>query len=59
VTERPGPGVILRLIAPAAPGTAISAAVRAASRGWYRLTVRIGGRRLSFLSGVGGGIRAA
>jgi hypothetical protein len=51
--------VILRLIAPAAPGTAISAAVRAASRGWLRLTVRIGGRRLSFLNGVGGDIRAA
>jgi hypothetical protein len=51
--------VILRLTAPAAPGTAISAAVRAASDGWYRPTVRIGGRQLSFLIGAGGDIRAA
>ena len=49
---------ILTLIAPAAPGTAISAAVTGSSRGWYRLLVQIGSRQLSFVVSPGGGIRA-
>jgi hypothetical protein len=48
---------ILTLIAPAAPGVPITAAVSGASRGWYRLRVRIGGRQLTFLVSAGGDIR--
>jgi hypothetical protein len=48
---------ILTLIAPTAPGVPITAAVSAASRGRYRLRVRIGGRQLTFLVSAGGDIR--
>ena len=48
---------ILTLIAPTAPGVPITAAVSGASRGWYRLRVRIGGRQLTFLVSAGGDIR--
>jgi predicted aspartyl protease len=56
---RSGPSAaILTLIAPTAPGTAISAAVSRGSGGWYRLRVQIGGRQLSFLVSTGGDIQA-
>lgn len=48
---------ILTLIAPTAPGVPITVAVSGASRGWYRLRVRIGGRQLTFLVSAGGDIR--
>jgi len=48
---------ILTLIAPNAPGGPITAAVSGASRGWYRLRARIGGRQLTFLVSAGGDIR--
>ena len=56
---RSGPSAaILTLIAPAAPGTAITAAISQSSSGWYRLRVQIGGRQVSFLVSPGGDIRA-
>jgi hypothetical protein len=56
---RTGPSAaILTLIAPAAPGTAISASVGQGPHGWYRLRVQIGGRQLSFLISAGGDIEA-
>jgi hypothetical protein len=57
---RSGPSAaILTLIAPAAPGTAITAAISPISSGWYQLRVQIGSRQLSFLVSPGGDIRAA
>ena len=56
---RTGPSVaILTLIAPTAPGIAISASVGQGPRGWYQLRVQIGGRQLSFLISAGGDIQA-
>jgi len=56
---RSGPSAaILTLIAPTAPGAAVSATVAGSSGGWYRLRVQIGGRQLSFLVSPGGDIRA-
>jgi Heparinase II/III-like protein len=49
---------ILTLIAPTAPGVAISASAGSAPGGWYRLRLDIGGRQLSFLISPGGDIRA-
>ena len=49
---------ILTLIAPTAPGTGISASVGRAAGGWYRLSLDIGGRPLSFLVSPGGDIQA-
>jgi hypothetical protein len=49
---------ILTLIAPTAPGVAISASVSRTSGGWYRLRVQIGGRQLTFLVSAGGDIQA-
>jgi hypothetical protein len=49
---------ILTLIAPTAPGTAISATTGPGPHGWYRLRVQIGGRQLSFLVSPGGDIQA-
>ena len=57
MTRTGSSAAILTLIAPSAPGVPITAAVSAASRGWYRLRVRIGGRQLSFLLSAGGDIR--
>ena len=37
---------------------AVTAAVSGASRGWYRLRVQIGGRRLTFSVSAGGDIQA-
>jgi hypothetical protein len=56
---RSGPSAaILTLIAPAAPGTAITAATSRSSGGWYRLRVQIGGRAVSVLVSPGGDIQA-
>jgi hypothetical protein len=56
---RTGPSAaILTLIAPGAPGTAISASVGQGPHGWYQLRVQIGGRLLSFLVSPGGDIQA-
>jgi hypothetical protein len=58
MTRSGASAAILTLIAPTAPGTAISAAVGRGSGGWYRLRVQIGGRQLSFLVSAGGDIQA-
>jgi hypothetical protein len=56
---RTGPSAaILTLIAPTAPGTAVSATASKSSGGWYRVRVQIGGRQLSFLVSPGGEIQA-
>jgi hypothetical protein len=49
---------ILTLIAPTAPGTAVTALASRGPGGWYRLRVGIGGRQLSFLVSSGGDIQA-
>jgi hypothetical protein len=55
---REGPSAaILTLIAPAAPGTAITALIGQQSRGWYRLQLRIGGRQIAFLVSADGSIQ--
>jgi Heparinase II/III-like protein len=58
MTRTGSSAAILTLIAPTAPGAAVSAAVAGSSGGWYRLRVQIGGRQLSFLVSPGGDIRA-
>ena len=58
MTRTGSSAAILTLIAPSAPGVAITAAVSGASRGWYRLRVQIGGRQLTFLVSAGGDIQA-
>jgi len=58
MTRTGSSAAILTLIAPTAPGAAVSAAVVGSSGGWYRLRVQIGGRQLSFLVSPGGDIRA-
>jgi hypothetical protein len=58
MTRTGSSAAILTLIAPSAPGVPITAAVSGASRGWYRLRVQIGGRRLTFSVSVGGDIQA-
>jgi hypothetical protein len=49
---------ILTLIAPTSQGTTVTAAVTGQSGGRYQLSVRIGGRQLSFLVGTAGDIQA-
>jgi hypothetical protein len=56
MTRTGSSAAILTLIAPTAPGVPITAAVSGASRGWYRLRVRIGRRQLTFLVSAGGDI---
>lgn len=58
MTRTGSSAAILTLIAPTAPGTAISAAVSRGAGGWYRLLVRIGGRPLAFEVSPGGAIQA-
>ena len=58
MTRTGSSAAILTLIAPTAPGAAVSASVGAGPRGWYRLRVQIGGRQFSFLISAGGDIRA-
>jgi hypothetical protein len=58
MTRTGSSAAILTLIAPSAPGVPITAAVSGASRGWYRLRVQIGGRRLTFSVSAGGDIQA-
>lgn len=58
MTRTGGSAAILTLIAPTAPGVAITTAVSKGAGGWYRLRVRIGDQQLSFLISAGGDIRA-
>ena len=58
MTRTGSSAAILTLIAPTAPGTAITTAISRAAGGWYRLRVQIGGRQLSFLVSPGGAIQA-
>ena len=48
---------ILTLIAPTAPGAAITAAISSSSPGWYQLRLRIGVSQLSFLISADGDIQ--
>jgi hypothetical protein len=50
---------ILTLIAPTAPGGAVTAAVTGQSGGWYQLSVQIAGRHLSFQVNADGYIQPA
>ncbi len=58
MTRTGSSAAILTLIAPAAPGTAISASTGPGPHGWYRLYVQLGGDLLSFLVSPGGDIQA-
>jgi Heparinase II/III-like protein len=54
---RPGPSAaILTLIAPSAPGTAVSTAITQGSDGWYQLRVSLGGTLASFRISAAGDI---
>jgi hypothetical protein len=55
---RTGPSAaMLTLIAPASPGTSITASVTAQPSGWYALRVQIGPAVRILLVSSGGGIR--
>ena len=58
MTRTGSSAAILTLIAPTAPGTAVTATASRGPGGWYRLRVQIGGRQLSFLVNPGGDIQA-
>jgi hypothetical protein len=58
MTRTGSSAAILTLIAPTAPGTAVSATASKSSGGWYRVRVQLGGRQLSFLVSPGGEIQA-
>jgi hypothetical protein len=54
---RTGPSAaILTLIAPSAPGAAVSTAIKPGPAGWYRLQVSVGGTPASFLISASGDI---
>ncbi len=57
MTRTGSSAAILTLIAPAAPGTAISAAIGPGPGGWYLLRLQIGGQQVSFLVSPGGDIQ--
>jgi Heparinase II/III-like protein len=58
MTRTGSSAAILTLIAPTAPGIAISASTGQGPSGWYQLRVQIGGRQLSFLVSPSGDIQA-
>jgi hypothetical protein len=58
MTRSGSSAAILTLIAPAAPGTAISASTGQGPHGWYQVRVQIGSSQLSFLVSPGGDIQA-
>jgi hypothetical protein len=58
MTRTGSSAAILTLIAPTAPGTAVTATASKSSGGWYRVRVQLGGRQLSFLVSPGGEIQA-